>query len=94
MPPGADDRNYPVSKEPVDYLKPREEEQIEGRLNMNDYTVKRLALVLAIQAEIEGMKIFNEERMRNGHTPGYDENSFYDKAEELRIIASKHDEPL
>ena len=36
LPSGADDRNYPVSKEPVDYLTPREEEQVGLRLN-NEY---------------------------------------------------------
>ena len=57
---------------------------------MNEYDVKRLAEVLAIQAEIEGMKIFNTERLRNGMAPGYSDESFCEKAEELRIIASKH----
>jgi len=61
---------------------------------MNNYDVKRLALVLAVQAEIEGMKYLNEERIQNGHTPGYDENMFCEKAEELRLLASKHNEQL
>jgi len=61
---------------------------------MNEYDVKRLAEILAIQAEIEGMKVFNAERLQNGMTPGYDDNSFCEKAEELRIIASKHNDQL
>jgi len=61
---------------------------------MTDYTVKRLALVLAIHAEIEGMKALNAERLQNGYTLGYDDNAFCDKAEELRILAAKHDEQL
>lgn len=44
---------------------------------MDDYTVKRLALVLAIQAEIEGMKICNIERLSNKYSIAYDEHAFY-----------------
>ena len=61
---------------------------------MTDYTVKRLALILAVQAEIEGMKALNAERLQNGYTPGYNDDAFYDKAEELRTLATKHDEQL
>ena len=60
------------------------------RIKMDDYTVKRLALILAIQAEIEGMKAENEERMFLGRGVAYDESSFLEKAEELRVLASKH----
>lgn len=51
---------------------------------MNSYDVKRLALVLALQAEIEGMKADGR----------YIEQNFLDKAEELRELAYKHDEQL
>ena len=61
---------------------------------MNEYDVKRLAEILAIQAEIEGMKIFNAERLQNGMIPGYDDDSFCAKAEELRAVASKHNDQL
>ena len=61
---------------------------------MTDYTVKRLALILAVQAEIEGMKALNAERLQDGYAPGYDDKAFYNKAEELRILAAKHDEQL
>ena len=61
---------------------------------MTDYTVKRLALILAVQAEIEGMKASNAERLQNDYALGYDDNAFFDKAEELRILAAKHDEQL
>ena len=61
---------------------------------MDEYTVKRLALTLAIQAEIEGMKAYNIERQEQGHVIGYTESSFLCKAEELRILASKHNEQL
>ena len=61
---------------------------------MNEYDVKRLAEVLAIQAEIEGMKILNIERQQNGMTPGYNQMAFDGMAEQLRIIASKHNDQL
>ena len=61
---------------------------------MNEYTVKRLALVLAVQAEIEGMKAVNLQRQACGESMGYSDNDFCGKAEELRVLASKHDEQL
>jgi hypothetical protein len=57
---------------------------------MTEYDVKRLAFILAIQAEIEGMKAQNiccsAERPKF-----YSEDEFKDKAEELRSMAYKHD---
>lgn len=61
---------------------------------MTDATVKRIALVLSIQAEIEGMKAENRIRDFNGIVFAYDEDSFWTKAEELRVLAYKHDEQL
>ena len=61
---------------------------------MDEYTVKRLALIPAVQAEIEGMKALNKQRELCGHSVGYSENDFCDKAEELRVLASKHNEQL
>ena len=61
---------------------------------MNNYDVKRLALVLAIQAEIEGMKSFNIERTANGYALAYTPDDFFEKAEELRELANKHDDQL
>ena len=61
---------------------------------MNDYTVKRLALVLAVYSEIEGMKVANIERMSRGQVVAYCEKSFFDAAKKLREIASKHKEEL
>ena len=57
---------------------------------MTDYTVKRLALVLAIQAEIEGMKAENTQREQMQYLMA----DFRNKAEELRELAYKHDEQL
>jgi hypothetical protein len=61
---------------------------------MNEYDVKRLALVLAVQAEIEGMRVANIERESQGYSLAYDEKVFVDAAEELRVLAAKHNEQL
>jgi hypothetical protein len=61
---------------------------------MEKFDVKRLALVLAVQAEIEGMKVANSVKEANGFSPAYGHDHFFDKAEELRILASKHDNQL
>lgn len=61
---------------------------------MTSYTVKRLALVLAVQAEIEGMKATNNHRLSCGESIGYSDYDFCQKAEELRALANKHDEQL
>lgn len=61
---------------------------------MTTYDIKRLALVLAVQADIEGMKAFNKNRELNGMCIGYDEAQFFGKAEELRNLAAIHDEQL
>ena len=61
---------------------------------MNAYDVKRLALVLAVQAEIEGMKSYNTYRELFGHSGEYGDNAFQAKAEELKILASLHDDQL
>lgn len=58
---------------------------------MNEYDVKRLALVLAVQAEIEGMKIWN---LKNPELAGYGQQDFDSLARELRELAYKHNEQL
>ena len=58
------------------------------------YNVRRLALVLAIQAEIEGMKAENLMREQLNHSPAYNDQHFKDKAEELRSMAYAHNEQL
>lgn len=55
---------------------------------------KRLALVLAVQAEIEGMKSENKVSEINGFAPKHRKEHFGAKAEELRNIAYVHDEQL
>lgn len=47
----------------------------------------RLALILAVQAEIEGMKAENKQREIMGDSLSYDEESFQNKAEHLRGLA-------
>jgi hypothetical protein len=64
------------------------------RTKMNEYDVRRLALILAVQAEIEGMKADNKQREYNGNAMAYDETSFSEKAEELRNLAACHNEQL
>lgn len=54
---------------------------------MKDYDVKKLALVLALQAEIEGMKAENKYREMLGHTIAYNEGHFQEMAEKIRGVA-------
>ena len=58
---------------------------------MTNYDVKRLALTLAVQAEIEGMRADNNQHEQDQPWEG---DIFRKKAEELRVIVSKHDEQL
>lgn len=58
---------------------------------MTEYDVKRLALVLSVQAEIEGMKIENANRANMDYSPAYNNESFKEKAEELKNLAYKQD---
>lgn len=61
---------------------------------MNEYNVKRYILALSVQAEIEGMKAENMQREQNKQSMAYNEYNFNEKAEELRSLASAHDEQL
>ncbi len=61
---------------------------------MNEYDVKRLALVLAVQAEIEGMKAENMLRDQNNESPAYGAKQFNEQAEQLRNIAYMHNEQI
>jgi hypothetical protein len=61
---------------------------------MDYYSVKRLGLILAIQAEIEGMKAKNQDIDAKRYRLVYDETDFYGKAQELRNISYTHDEQL
>lgn len=61
---------------------------------MDYYDVKRLALVLAVQAEIDGMKAENMQRKIEGNSMAFTESDFNDKAIDLRNLAYAHNEQL
>lgn len=61
---------------------------------MTTADIKRLGLILAIQAEIEGMKAWNKMCEIGGGDQLYNEESFFKKADELRNIVNKHDDQL
>jgi hypothetical protein len=60
---------------------------------MTNYDIKRMALVLAIQAEVEGMLVANK-KASTCSTEYFGKDAFFEKAEELRNVAFKHDEQL
>ena len=83
------------------------QEQIEGALlnqkeeydklnqtNMTEYDVKRLALVLSIQARIEGMKLCNAQIDLMAYPPKYTEQDFRNESYELEKLAYSHNEQL
>ena len=61
---------------------------------MESADVKRFGLILAIQAEIDGMKVANAERDLPSEAATYNDEDFQEKAEELRNIAQCHNEQL
>lgn len=61
---------------------------------MNETAVKRLGLILSIQAEIEGMKADNLHREQNGLSPAWGIEAFDCKAEEIKDIVYKHEDQL
>lgn len=58
---------------------------------MNVYDVKRLALVLSVQSEIEGMKAANSQSQ---DSQPYTMDDFENKSSELQNLAYVHDEQL
>ena len=58
---------------------------------MNEYDVKRLGLIFAIQAEIEGMKAQNQHYNGSDCSRLHAEDDFLAKAEELRFVSHCHD---
>jgi len=61
---------------------------------MNECDVKRLAQVLAVQAEIEGMKAFNKQREIQDESPGYNQKDFNDMADQLNNLGHSHNDQL
>jgi hypothetical protein len=51
-------------------------------------------LICAINADVEAMKVSNAYRLSNDFAIAYGESHFWDKAEELRILAAAHNEQL
>lgn len=60
---------------------------------MQSQDVKRLALIFAVQAEVEGMKAHNTVQPSDSPTL-YIYADFFAKVEELRELAYKHDDQL
>ena len=61
---------------------------------MNEYDVKRLALVLSVQAEIEGMKAENMLMEQNSESPAFGLKQFSELANRLSDLAYSHNEQL
>lgn len=61
---------------------------------MNEYDVRRLAAVLAIQAEIEGMKVLNIVKQSKGKPLEYTEYHFNKASLRLSDLAHCHNEQL
>lgn len=61
---------------------------------MDSYDVKRLGLILSIQATIEGMKAANEERKSRDEALAYNEGDFQEKTQELENATYSHNEQL
>ena len=64
---------------------------------MTKYDIKRLALILAQQAQIDAMNTRNKERNISNNEPNkptYSADFFWQKAQELERLARCHDEDL
>jgi hypothetical protein len=63
-------------------------------VNMDHYDIKRLALLAALQTEVEAMKAANEERKQKGESLAYVEADFAYLASQINTLAYKHNEQL
>jgi len=61
---------------------------------MESGNIKRLGLILAVQAEIKGMEMENLEREQMQQSMAYNFEDFRDKAEELRTLSYCHEDEL
>ena len=61
--------------------------------NLTDEGIHRLGLILAIQAEIEGLKAENAEAVANGCTAPYHIGHFQEKAQEIETKLSGSFQP-
>ena len=61
---------------------------------MNEYDLRRLALISAELTDVEAMKLENAARIANNDAPAYNSEHFFRISERLRIIAYKHNDQL
>ena len=61
---------------------------------MTDAGVKRLILVSALEAEMQGMIAENKNREVKGLAMAYDCDAFYDIAGRMEEVAHKHDDEI
>jgi len=61
---------------------------------MTDAGVKRLILVTALEAEVQGMIAENAQRTDDGLAQAYDNAQFVYMAEQMREIANMHDDQV
>ena len=61
---------------------------------MEHLAVKRYGLILAKQAEIDGMKAENSIYLKKGLTPKYGEADFLNKAADLENLSYAHEYQL
>ena len=61
---------------------------------MDSYDIKRLALILAVQAEIEGMKADNLQDTSRNMEPRWNGLFFIKRGEDLKTFAYTHNEQL
>ena len=64
---------------------------------MTEYDIKRFGLILAKQAELEGMKARNRQKnidAKNPDLPTYNDEYFWRKAQEIENIVYMHDHQL
>jgi len=61
---------------------------------MENFNLKRFALILAVQSEIDGMKAENIDRCNKDLAIAYTEDAFNNCAGKLRDLAYCHDDQL
>jgi len=62
--------------------------------NLNEYHVRRLGMILALQAEFEGMKVENAIREQNGNSMAFDYESFCEISARVHEISTCSEDKL
>jgi len=57
---------------------------------MDETAVKRLCLLSALQTEVEGYKIQNQQDIVNGRSPTFGLKQFEHTADQMRALAYQH----